>query len=756
MGAAWILDMVLGTTIVATAWAAMALLVQRGPAALRHLVWRITVSAFVAVPAIAGIIGCFGVRRVEVTVPVLTTHAAAVNPTQVIAVGSAYPDDAASAAARLEARPASATGAAQFSAPLIAFLAWLLGSLVSVGALGGQVLALNRLRSSGSGISAPELVHCVETWRSKIGLRQAPRLAVSSSVVVPTVLGWRRPLILLPAELPTDDECLGACLLHELAHVQRHDVPWQAFSRAVQVLWWWHPVLWMAGRELRETAEQACDDWAVELTGQKKGYAGFLVSCAEYAANKSDVLCQVRGQHLVARIERLLSRSYVSAPRLRRWVSACLTAVGVTAVTWGASLHFCPAGQTIPHSAPGAAPAAAMLTAQRQAASRTRGAVPGQAVSPDASATQSVARKPLAAPQMLTPARAAAGGDQGGAVGGRNHGEGKLTAPVSMRWSEVDGADHYVVSVTSLWGPPRTRSVEAKHDPVQLGEGDLKPGGYVWEVKAYDAAGKSLGPVRQTEPDTSFAVADPQAPPHNGKTVLIDLRHCAGSVEWWGRDNHAQYMTKELLEQAGFQVTVNDEDLLIGERLRGTNLVICNYYWAGWPHFEPYVDSELRGIKDYIEHGGCLLVVGCDRKDETQGGQMAPAANPLLAQFGCAFDLTGTPDGQVQSAVPVSSQSVVPQAPPLPLQLPLVVRGDHAQTILATGDLSFVKAERVGQGKVVVAGVGMAFLDCYLRASTSRDSRYVRLFYDVIRYLTDVDCEQSSRPEFVHGLLGSS
>jgi beta-lactamase regulating signal transducer with metallopeptidase domain len=75
----------------------------------------------------------------------------------------------------------------------------------------------------------------------------------------------RRPRLLLPAGLWDDlDEAQRDTLIaHELAHLRRRDHWVRLVEVAATVLYWWHPAVWWARRELREAEEQCCDAWVV-------------------------------------------------------------------------------------------------------------------------------------------------------------------------------------------------------------------------------------------------------------------------------------------------------------------------------------------------------------------------------------------------------------------------------------------------------------------------------------------------------------
>src|SRR5262249_13039776 len=98
----------------------------------------------------------------------------------------------------------------------------------------------------------------------RLGLPDCPPVLLVPGAVPPMVWGGAGGLrLLFPAALlgRLDDEQRASLLLHELAHVRRRD-HWVRWLELVVVpLYWWHPVVWWAKRELHEAEEQCCDAW---------------------------------------------------------------------------------------------------------------------------------------------------------------------------------------------------------------------------------------------------------------------------------------------------------------------------------------------------------------------------------------------------------------------------------------------------------------------------------------------------------------
>jgi hypothetical protein len=82
-----------------------------------------------------------------------------------------------------------------------------------------------------------------------------------------------------------------ALVIHELAHLRRRD-HWVRLLEAVTgALYWWHPAVWWARRELREAEEQCCDAWVVwALPGRRRDYALALVETVDFLSESRAAL----------------------------------------------------------------------------------------------------------------------------------------------------------------------------------------------------------------------------------------------------------------------------------------------------------------------------------------------------------------------------------------------------------------------------------------------------------------------------------
>ena len=129
-------------------------------------------------------------------------------------------------------------------------------------------------------------------------------------------LAWRllRPVILLPTEAAEwPPERLRAVLLHELAHIARHDCWTLAMGELAVALYWFHPLAWWAASRMRRERERACDDRVLAAGVAASGYATDLL---EIARGRLDTAlpapAMARASNLEARLRAILD------PNIRR------------------------------------------------------------------------------------------------------------------------------------------------------------------------------------------------------------------------------------------------------------------------------------------------------------------------------------------------------------------------------------------------------------------------------------------------------
>jgi beta-lactamase regulating signal transducer with metallopeptidase domain len=234
--------------------------------------------------------------------------------------------------------PPSAVGWSQLVA--------LLATVLSVGCLlrfGVALWAIRECRRRSQPIRDEALQQLCETLRRAIGIRRAVELRELPGLATPATLGWRSPVILLPADwLGWNRAEKTSVLAHELAHIRRGDYAGWLLAQLSRALHAYQPLLLVLLRWLRRDQELAADALAASFAGGPTHYTQVL---CRLALRRDDVAHPglVRAflpAHLsvTMRVQTLLSRNRRSEPMLTaKWrvslavvlAAACLTVAGL-------------------------------------------------------------------------------------------------------------------------------------------------------------------------------------------------------------------------------------------------------------------------------------------------------------------------------------------------------------------------------------------------------------------------------------------
>ena len=308
---------VLKVTLAAALGLLAARVSNRGAASVRHAILAMTFAAFAAIPTVA-----------------------AIAPRYVVTL--AYDswlglDPSFGGAPRLgetaePAVPAASSSGPNWSTLLVAI--WALGTTLCLLPPLGALLQIRCLRRGGR--AAPETASMARACSS--GFRRRLRVLYHSGVSGPMTCGGFRPIILLPEDATNwSREDLDRALTHEVAHVARADVLVHALARCLCAVYWFHPLVWICWRRLRQEAERACDDVVVETLGAPAAYAQQLLELArrqQFQPLSPLTTTMARRGELAARIHAILDgdQPRQRLGRRRALVFAGLVIAGVAGV----------------------------------------------------------------------------------------------------------------------------------------------------------------------------------------------------------------------------------------------------------------------------------------------------------------------------------------------------------------------------------------------------------------------------------------
>ena len=218
---------------------------------------------------------------------------------------------------------------------------WLIGVLgLSVWHLGGW-RQLQRLRRQMVKQVSERVRLRLKHLAERMGVKRAVGIMESAMVQVPTVVGWLKPLILLPASALTglSGEQIEAILAHELAHIKRCDYLVNICQTVVEILGFYHPAVWWVSHEIRAERENCCDDIAVSICNDRVCYAKALTTMEEIRAGQPALAIAASGGSLFSRIRRLLGKDGKNETKAS-WLPSVITILLIMALIIPTALAF--------------------------------------------------------------------------------------------------------------------------------------------------------------------------------------------------------------------------------------------------------------------------------------------------------------------------------------------------------------------------------------------------------------------------------
>ena len=181
----------------------------------------------------------------------------------------------------------------------------------------------------------------IDRLAARVRLSRPVTLLESCVAEVPVVIGYIRPVILMPvgllAGLPAGQ--VEAILLHELAHIRRHDYVVNLMQIVVEGLVFYHPAVWWISGVIRAERENCCDDLAVATQGDALAYAAALTALEQKRGAVREAVLAATGGSLVKRVRRLLVQPEGPRAALTPVFSAAVLTISLAAamVAWQAA-----------------------------------------------------------------------------------------------------------------------------------------------------------------------------------------------------------------------------------------------------------------------------------------------------------------------------------------------------------------------------------------------------------------------------------
>lgn len=166
-----------------------------------------------------------------------------------------------------------------------------------------------------------QLMQRFSTLVKQLKLTRVPRLVISLKTDVPMAIGVIKPIVLMPMSMisgltPTQ---LDMLILHELAHIRRHDYLINIVQTLIETLLFFHPCCFWVSQQIRKEREYCCDDTAVTHCHDPIAYAHTLADTAAvcHLHRKHHIpkmAMAASGGDLKLRIVRLVKKEHTCTP----------------------------------------------------------------------------------------------------------------------------------------------------------------------------------------------------------------------------------------------------------------------------------------------------------------------------------------------------------------------------------------------------------------------------------------------------------
>jgi beta-lactamase regulating signal transducer with metallopeptidase domain len=317
---------------------------QRASAGARHLVWLVTLAALLLVPGLTAW-GPISLRVLpaRATAPVATPTT---GRTPTVSVDRAPNPNSVTPPILTETAPSPSLGAEVSSSPVLSglsiiFLVWAVVVLAIAASLGYAATMVRRIVNRSRPLDSEDWLTPLWEVSDRLSLDEPPRLLRSEDAKMPFACGVFNPTIVLPAEC--DNWSLDrrrAVLLHELAHVRRHDLVGHTLGRLACAVYWFHPLVWTAAKQLRSESERACDDLALACGARATDYAEHLldiVTSVRRDATPSVALAMARRKEFEGRMLAILDPELRHVSPSRRQSAALIGSLALISIIVGAA-----------------------------------------------------------------------------------------------------------------------------------------------------------------------------------------------------------------------------------------------------------------------------------------------------------------------------------------------------------------------------------------------------------------------------------
>ncbi|MBN1924968.1 MAG: M48 family metalloprotease [Prolixibacteraceae bacterium] len=211
---------------------------------------------------------------------------------------------------------------------------WIIGVILLTIRLTGGFIYAYRLRTYRLSEMGEKWLAKIDEFSEKLQIRRKVEAFFSPLAKGPVTLGALKPVLLFPVSAFTglSSKEIEAIIAHELAHVLRHDYLFNIIQSLVEIIFFYHPGVWIISAQIRNERENSCDNIAIELTGDKVSFAKALAAMQIKQMEQEQLAMAFASSkgNILQRIKRIQKQVAMKTNFIEGLIAAAVVVLGLT------------------------------------------------------------------------------------------------------------------------------------------------------------------------------------------------------------------------------------------------------------------------------------------------------------------------------------------------------------------------------------------------------------------------------------------
>jgi beta-lactamase regulating signal transducer with metallopeptidase domain/uncharacterized membrane protein len=211
---------------------------------------------------------------------------------------------------------------------------WIVGVMLLIIRVTGGFIYSYRLRTYQLSKLGEKWLAKIDEFSKKLNIKRKVEAFFSPLAKGPLTLGAIKPVLLFPVSAFTglSSKEIEAIIAHELAHVVRHDYLFNIIQSLVEIIFFYHPGVWIISAQIRNERENSCDNIAIELTGDKVSFAKALAAMQIKQMEQEQLAMAFASSkgNILQRIKRIQKQVAMKTNFIEGLIAAAVVVLGLT------------------------------------------------------------------------------------------------------------------------------------------------------------------------------------------------------------------------------------------------------------------------------------------------------------------------------------------------------------------------------------------------------------------------------------------